>query len=144
VVGTLSALYGLRNADTILGLSGQFIELSAPSSPCYLFIRKIAPEPLAHLYSPDYYRATWINTALDTGFATAMPIRPKFLRDIISMLLSGYYLVYAREADEKVPLRSHMSRLIAKLLIFFSFAVFVHCVRLKCYGPLGKSRRILM
>ncbi|KAF9520305.1 hypothetical protein BS47DRAFT_1335907 [Hydnum rufescens UP504] len=82
VVGTLSALYGLKNADSILGLS--------------------APEPLAHLYSPDYYRATWINTALDTGFATAMPIRPKFLRDIISVFLSGYYLVYAREADEKL------------------------------------------
>lgn len=61
-----------------------------------------APEPLANLYSPDFYRSTWVTTALDTGFATAMSIQPKFLRDIFSMLFFFYYLVYAREADEKV------------------------------------------
>lgn len=41
-------------------------------------------------------------TALDTGFATAMPIQPKFLRDIFSFFFFLYYLVYARDADEKV------------------------------------------
>jgi len=50
----------------------------------------------------NYYRATWIVTALDAGFATAMDIKPKFIRDIFSILFSGYYLLFASEADEKV------------------------------------------
>ena len=53
-------------------------------------------------YSPSYYRATWIAIGLDAGFATAMSIRPKWLRDICSILFSIYYVVYANEADEKV------------------------------------------
>jgi hypothetical protein len=53
-------------------------------------------------YSPSYYRATWINTGLDAGFATAMAIRPKWLNDFCSVLFSVYYVVYAQEADEKV------------------------------------------
>ena len=81
-----------------------------------------APEPLARLvrpveiasliprthfaqslqYSPSYYRATWIVTGLDAGFATAMAIRPKWLRDIASLVFSVYYMIYAQEADEKV------------------------------------------
>ena len=31
-----------------------------------------------------------------------MTIRPKWLRDICSILFSGYYILYANEADEKV------------------------------------------
>jgi len=65
-------------------------------------VRDAAPEPLANLYSPDFYRSTWITTALDAGFATAMPIQPKFIRDILSVVFFLYYLVYGREADEKV------------------------------------------
>jgi len=53
-------------------------------------------------YSPSYYRATWIATGLDAGFATAMAIRPKWLRDMCSILFSAYYIIYANEADEKV------------------------------------------
>jgi len=53
-------------------------------------------------YSPSYYRATWISTGLDAGFATAMSIRPKWFRDICSMLFSVYYIIYANEGDEKV------------------------------------------
>ncbi|CAL1707366.1 unnamed protein product [Somion occarium] len=82
IVSTLTGVYAVRNLDKILGLG--------------------APEPLAHLYSPSYYRATWISTGLDAGFATAMSIRPKWLRDICSVLFSVYYIVYANEADEKV------------------------------------------
>jgi hypothetical protein len=41
-------------------------------------------------------------TALDTGFATAMHVKPKWLRDILSLLFSGYYLLFANDADEKV------------------------------------------
>lgn len=62
----------------------------------------LAPEPLARLYSRGFYRSTWINTALDAGFATAAPIPLKWLRDILSILFSGYYLIYANEADEKL------------------------------------------
>ena len=53
-------------------------------------------------YSSNYYRATWISTGLDAGFATAMSIRPKWLKDICSVLFSIYYIIYATEADEKV------------------------------------------
>ncbi|KAJ8468243.1 hypothetical protein ONZ45_g17314 [Pleurotus djamor] len=53
-------------------------------------------------YSPSYYRVTWITTGLDAGFATAMSVRPKWLRDICSILFSVYYIIYANEADEKL------------------------------------------
>ena len=53
-------------------------------------------------YAPPYYRATWIITGLDAGFATAMSIRQKWLRDICSVVFSLYYIIFANEADEKV------------------------------------------
>ncbi|KAL9622304.1 MAG: hypothetical protein Q9160_003315 [Pyrenula sp. 1 TL-2023] len=61
-----------------------------------------SPEPLANLYSRSYFRATWITTALDAGFWTAMKIRNKRLRDLASMVFSAYYLIAAEQADEKV------------------------------------------
>ncbi|KAF5380497.1 hypothetical protein D9615_004574 [Tricholomella constricta] len=82
IVSTLTTLYAIRNFDKILGLG--------------------SPEPLARLYSASYYRATWINTGLEAGFATAMSIRPKWLRDICSILFSAYYILYANEGDEKL------------------------------------------
>jgi len=62
----------------------------------------VAPEPLARLYSRSFFRATWFTTALDAGFFTALPIRRKWIRDIASILFSGYYLIFAEAADEKV------------------------------------------
>ncbi|KAJ8468257.1 hypothetical protein ONZ51_g9761 [Trametes cubensis] len=82
IVSTLTGVYAVRNLDKILGLA--------------------APEPLANLYSPSYYRATWIAIGLDAGFATAMSIRPRWLKDICSVLFSIYYIIYASEADEKI------------------------------------------
>ncbi|KAH7912001.1 Alpha/Beta hydrolase protein [Hygrophoropsis aurantiaca] len=82
IVSTLTVVYASRNLDKILGLG--------------------SPEPLARLYSPSYYRATWIATGLDAGFATAMSIRPKWLKDICSILFSIYYIIYSSEADEKL------------------------------------------
>ena len=61
-----------------------------------------SPEPLANLYNRSYFRATWVTTALDAGFWTAMRVRPKWLKDILSMVFSIYYLVCAEAADEKV------------------------------------------
>ena len=64
-------------------------------------------------YSPEYYRAVWISTGLDAGFATALNIRPKWLRDLASIVFSIYYILYPQEADEKVirpihpPLNTH-------------------------------------
>lgn len=81
-VAILTAVYAIRHLDSVLGLG--------------------APEPLARMYSRPFYRVTWIVTALDTGFATAMNIRPLWLRDIASILFSVYYLIYANEADEKL------------------------------------------
>ena len=61
-----------------------------------------SPEPLANLYSRAFFRATWITTALDAGFWSAMKIRNKPLRDICSILFTVYYLFAAEQADEKV------------------------------------------
>ncbi|GAA5910383.1 hypothetical protein JCM5296_000581 [Sporobolomyces johnsonii] len=82
VLSTLTVLYALRHGDVLLGLQ--------------------APEPLARLYSRDYYRATWVVTALDAGFATAMTVKHKWLRDVFSLMCAGYYLLFANEADEKL------------------------------------------
>ncbi|RPB04132.1 alpha/beta-hydrolase [Choiromyces venosus 120613-1] len=61
-----------------------------------------SPEPLANLYSRSYFRATWVMTALDAGFWTAMRIKTGWLRDLCSVVFSLYYLVAAEKADEKV------------------------------------------
>ncbi|KAA8895420.1 Alpha/Beta hydrolase protein [Sphaerosporella brunnea] len=61
-----------------------------------------SPEPLANLYTRSYFRATWIMTALDAGFWTAMRIRKKWVRDACSVLFTIYYLFAAERADEKV------------------------------------------
>jgi acetyl esterase/lipase len=82
MVITLLWLYVARNFSKIMGFE--------------------SPEPLANLYSRSYFRATWITTALDAGFWTAMKIRPKWLKDIASMVFSVYYLIAAEQADEKV------------------------------------------
>lgn len=67
-------------------------------------------------------KAICLVTALDAGFATGMHIKPKWLRDVMSILFryvgivrprkprprlssfifSGYYLLFAQSADEKV------------------------------------------
>lgn len=54
------------------------------------------------MYTRSYFRATWVTTALDAGFWTAMRIRRKWLRDICSLVFSLYYLIAAEQADEKV------------------------------------------
>ncbi|KAI9848965.1 MAG: hypothetical protein M1837_005854 [Sclerophora amabilis] len=60
------------------------------------------PEPLANLYTRSYFRATWVTTALDAGFWTAMRIRQKWLRELSSIVFTVYYLFAAEQADEKV------------------------------------------
>jgi acetyl esterase/lipase len=82
MVVTLLWLYISRNFAKITGLE--------------------SPEPLANLYSRSYFRATWVTTALDAGFWTAMKIRRKWLRDLASMVFSIYYIFAAEQADEKV------------------------------------------
>lgn len=57
-------------------------------------------------YSRSYYRAAWIATGLDAGFATSMNIRPKWLRDFSSVVFSLYYILSSSKAEEKVR-RSH-------------------------------------
>ena len=53
-------------------------------------------------YDATYFRATWVLTALDAGFWTAMKIRGKWLRDLASIVFSVFYLFAAERADEKV------------------------------------------
>ncbi|KAL8666385.1 MAG: hypothetical protein Q9202_001408 [Teloschistes flavicans] len=82
MVITLLWLYISRNFAKIVGLE--------------------SPEPLANLYTRSYFRATWVTTALDAGFWTAMKIRTKWLRDLASVVFTVYYLIAAEQADEKV------------------------------------------
>ncbi|KAL5425781.1 hypothetical protein PMIN04_002394 [Paraphaeosphaeria minitans] len=82
VLVTLLYLYIARNFGKLVGLE--------------------SPEPLANLYSRSYFRATWVTTALDAGFWSAMRIRQKPLRDLLSIVFSVYYLICAEQADEKV------------------------------------------
>ncbi|KAK7423886.1 hypothetical protein QQX98_000757 [Neonectria punicea] len=79
---TMLYLYAARNFSALVGLA--------------------SPEPMANMYDATYYRATWVLTALDAGFWTAMKIKSKWLRDIASMVFSLFYLVAAEKADEKV------------------------------------------
>lgn len=75
-------LYAARNFSALVGLT--------------------SPEPMANMYDAAYFRATWVLTALDAGFWTAMKIRTKWLRDLASVTFSLFYLVAAESADEKV------------------------------------------
>ncbi|RDA87223.1 hypothetical protein CP532_2522, partial [Ophiocordyceps camponoti-leonardi (nom. inval.)] len=81
-LATLVYLYATRNFSALAGLA--------------------SPEPMSNMYDAAYFRATWVLTALDAGFWTAMKIRTKWLRDIAGMVFSLYYLVAAERADEKV------------------------------------------
>ncbi|KAJ4331307.1 hypothetical protein N0V87_009256 [Didymella glomerata] len=82
VLVTLLYLYVARNFGKLVGLE--------------------CPEPLAALYSRSYFRATWVTTALDAGFWSAMKIKRKGVRDFCSIVFSVYYLICAEQADEKV------------------------------------------
>ncbi|KAL2265751.1 hypothetical protein VTJ83DRAFT_6851 [Remersonia thermophila] len=79
---TLIYLYAARNFSTLVGLA--------------------SPDPLTNMYDPHYFRATWVLTALDAGFWTAMNIRNRALRDVASIVFSVFYLFAAEKADEKV------------------------------------------
>ncbi|KAG5929823.1 hypothetical protein E4U42_004343 [Claviceps africana] len=79
---TLIYLYAIRNFSALVGLA--------------------CPEPMANMYDTTYFRATWVLTALDAGFWTAMKIKIKWLRDLASIVFSLFYLVAAEKADEKV------------------------------------------
>ncbi|KAJ1882514.1 hypothetical protein LPJ57_000890, partial [Coemansia sp. RSA 486] len=82
LLGWSTVLYLLRHMDDLLGLN--------------------APEPLREYYSRSFYRATWVFTALDAGFWTAMSVRPRPLRHLLSLLFSLYYLVFTNRGLEKV------------------------------------------
>ncbi|QUC21880.1 uncharacterized protein UV8b_06121 [Ustilaginoidea virens] len=79
---TIISLYAARNFSALVGLA--------------------SPEPMANMYDTTYFRATWVLTALDAGFWTAMKIKVKWLRDLASIFFSLFYLVAAERADEKV------------------------------------------
>ncbi|KAK4031716.1 hypothetical protein C8A01DRAFT_41835 [Parachaetomium inaequale] len=82
VVITMIYLYAARNFSTLVGLA--------------------SPDPLSNMYDATYFRATWVLTALDAGFWTAMKIGNKTLRDLASIGFSLFYMIAAEQADEKV------------------------------------------
>ena len=75
-------LYAARNFSALVGLA--------------------SPEPMANMYDATFFRATWVLTALDAGFWTAMRIRANWLRDLASIVFSVFYLFATERADEKV------------------------------------------
>ncbi|TQV91654.1 lipase [Cordyceps javanica] len=79
---TMIYMYAARNFSALVGLA--------------------SPEPMANMYDTTYFRATWVLTAMDAGFWTAMKIRTKWARDIASVVFSVFYLFAAERADEKV------------------------------------------
>ncbi|EJD02859.1 alpha/beta-hydrolase [Fomitiporia mediterranea MF3/22] len=92
IAATFSLLYAIRNLDKLFGLDGW-------SHACTCD------------YAPEFNRAAWINTALDAGFASALSIRPKWLRDICSIGFFMYYLFNGDEAEGKVRRLRELSTL---------------------------------
>ncbi|KAI8913392.1 Alpha/Beta hydrolase protein [Gorgonomyces haynaldii] len=58
------------------------------------------PEPMNRMYTRSYFRATWIFSALDAGFFTAMKLRPAWLRDVMSIVFSIGYLLFPEAAED--------------------------------------------
>ncbi|KAL5485309.1 hypothetical protein ACEPAI_7951 [Sanghuangporus weigelae] len=83
ITATLSVLYALRNLDKLFGLDVTDLSNS-------------------QIYSTEYNFATWIVMALDAGFASAFSIRPKWLRDICSIVFSLYYVFHGDKAESKL------------------------------------------
>ncbi|KAJ3122742.1 hypothetical protein HK098_002501 [Nowakowskiella sp. JEL0407] len=82
ILTTLISVYASRNILLILCLN--------------------APEPLARVYTRSFFRATWLLTGLDAGFLTAMNIQPKWLRDLLSVVFSIFYIMFPDSAEETV------------------------------------------
>jgi hypothetical protein len=61
-------------------------------------------------YSRSYYRATWIATAFDAGFATAMNIRPKWFRNICEVVSSLALIQLRAEDDDMLTWRDVLPR----------------------------------
>ncbi|KAL5615304.1 hypothetical protein BROUX41_005353 [Berkeleyomyces rouxiae] len=79
---TIMCLYASQNFSSLVGLS--------------------SPDPLSKMYEAGFFRATWVLTALDAGFWTAMKIKNRRLRDLASIIFTVFYLFAADMADEKV------------------------------------------
>ncbi|KAL1887138.1 hypothetical protein Cpir12675_006678 [Ceratocystis pirilliformis] len=79
---TIMSLYAAQNFSSLVGLS--------------------SPDPLSKMYEAGFFRATWVLTALDAGFWTAMKIKSRRLRDLASVIFTLFYLFAADMADEKV------------------------------------------
>eukprot|EP00835_Amoeboradix_gromovi_P000008 NODE_1_length_95616_cov_0.657642.p8 type:complete len:545 gc:universal NODE_1_length_95616_cov_0.657642:93183-91549(-) len=52
-------------------------------------------------YARDYYRATWITQAMDAGFWSCAKIPVKWVRDMASVVATGYYLIAYETATAK-------------------------------------------
>ena len=78
---TLVGYYILRNIDALLNLQPR------PSNQA--------------LYSRSFGRAVSVVTAANAGAWTALPIKPKFVRDIASIVFAVYYMFTPDHAEEK-------------------------------------------
>lgn len=55
-----------------------------------------------HKYSADYKTIRWLFTGLDAAFCSTIKVKNKYLRDSITVLLMGYYLLFGRAAEDKM------------------------------------------
>ena len=100
-------MYAIRHFDDLTGFGREYHAVGdAPTDDqllnllldWFVVLRGLAD----YQYSRSYYRATYVNTAFDAGFASAMAIRPKWLKDLASVVFAAYYLIWANEGDDVV------------------------------------------
>ncbi|KAJ2999234.1 hypothetical protein HDV02_003328 [Globomyces sp. JEL0801] len=82
ILGTLTISHVLKNSFLLLWLN--------------------APEPLAKMYTRNFFRATWLMCAMDAGFFTAMHYKTKWIRDLLSVVFTVFYMFFPEAAHEKV------------------------------------------
>jgi len=82
LLGCYTFNYFIRNIFLITGLG----EVSYPD----------------HKYSADYKTIRWLFTGLDAGVCSTLKVRNKYLRDFLTTILSVYYLICSRAAEDKM------------------------------------------
>lgn len=140
VLGTLTLMYALRHLDVLFGVG--------PPEPLARLVNyvpildvvsaKACGMADAQQYSRSYYRATWVNTAFDAGFASAMTIRPKWLKDAMSFIFAVYYMVYHNEGDEVVSAVHWLSSRCCRQLTIHSCVVSGGFAQWRCCGLPGR------
>ena len=79
---TLTGHYALQNLLLLLHLNG--------------------PDTHGLEYNSNFYRAALILKALDAGFWSTMRVKPVWLRNILSIIMTLYFALFPEHAEEVV------------------------------------------